>query len=467
MCNIYKVNNIIEGESMYDDLKYLKINLPEDVLKLKSNGNFNGALRLINLRLDSEVPLSLRKRLEIEKDIIRVIQGEYPYSFEEALKIMQSNIKDFTRKELIILQEESVADWILVDGEVCFNESFYGNLLKTRPDIVNRLIDEESKYENEEKEQLLIDNIKTMKEKGEVSYFIHLRTSIKIEEQHAKIGENIRVHLPLPIDYRQVKNINILNTEAKYIAHPDYPQRTVFFEEKLKKDHEFSVEYTYENHLKYIELDPSVVSEVQPNFDLHELEPHIMFTPYIKELAAELIKDEKNPLVKARIIYNFITTKVMYSYMRKYFTITNIPEYAALNLKGDCGVQALLFITLCRCVGVPARWQSGLYVTPYYVGCHDWAEFYIEPYGWVFADPSFGGSAYRRDDKESWEFYFGNLDPFRMPAASEFQHEFDPPKKHLRYDPYDNQVGECEYDDYGLLREDFKVNLKLIDMHLI
>jgi len=78
----------------------------------------------------------------------------------------------------------------------------------------------------------------------------------------------------------------------------------------------------------------------------------------------------------------------MYSFVRKYSTIINIPEYAALNFKGDCGIQALLFITLCRCVKIPAKWQSGLAVTPYHVGCHDWAQFYVEPYGWLFADPS-------------------------------------------------------------------------------
>ncbi|MBP1927046.1 transglutaminase-like putative cysteine protease [Sedimentibacter acidaminivorans] len=452
---------------MYNDLEYLKVSLPEDILKLKSNGDFIGTIRLIDLKLKKEIPFALRKRLEIEKNIIKVIQREYPYSFEEALSIMQSNVKNFAKDELITLQEESAADWILVNGKVYFNESFYGNLLKTRPDIVKRLVDKDARLANEEREQLLIDNIKMMKEKGEVSYFIHLRTSLKIKKEYSRVNENIKVHLPLPIGYRQVKNINILKTQAKYISSHDYPQRTAFFEEKLRDDHEFSVEYTYENYLKYVNLDESKVNEIQPSFDTEEHAPHIMFTPYIKELAKELIGDETNPLIKARKIYDFITTKIMYSYMRKYFTITNIPEYAALNLKGDCGVQALLFITLCRYVGIPARWQSGLYVTPYYVGCHDWAEFYIEPYGWLFADPSFGGSAYRRGDKESWNFYFGNLDPFRMPAASEFQHEFDPPKKHLRYDPYDNQVGECEYDDYGLLREDFKVKLELIDMHQI
>lgn len=96
--------------------------------------------------------------------------------------------------------------------------------------------------------------------------------------------------------------------------------------------------------------------------------------------------------------------------MREYFTISNISEYAATNLKGDCGVQAILFITLCRIAGIPAKWQSGLYVSTHYTGCHDWAQFYIEPYGWLFADLSFGGGAYRDGDRQRWNHYFGNLD---------------------------------------------------------
>jgi len=450
---------------MYSDLQYLNVNLPEDVLKLEHSGNFDGAVKLIDLRLKKEIPEVLKKRLEIEKDIIKIIKGEYPYSFEEALKIMKEKVKDFTEEELIVLQEESAADWILIDGNIHFNESFCGNLVITRPDISARLFNQEDLATNEKKEQLLNDNIKTMKEDGGVSYFIHLKATIKIKEEQARIGENVKVHLPLPIDCQQLENINIINSKAKYIAPSNYPQRTAYFEETLKENQEFTVEYTYENHLKYVDLDPSKASENQPSFDTEELAPHIMFTPYIKALAREIIGDENNPVLKARKIYDFITTKIMYSYMRKYFTITNIPEYAALNLKGDCGVQALLFITLCRYVGIPARWQSGLYVTPYYVGCHDWAQFYVEPYGWVFADPSFGGGAYRKGNEERWNFYFGNLDPFRMPAASEFQQEFDPPKKYLRYDPYDNQTGELEYDDCGLIREDFKVTFDLKDMH--
>ena len=42
-----------------------------------------------------------------------------------------------------------------------------------------------------------------------------------------------------------------------------------------------------------------------------------------------------------------------------------------------------------------------------------------------------------------WNFYFGNLEPWRMPTCSRaFQQEFNLPRRFLRYDPYDNQSGE-------------------------
>lgn len=452
---------------MFEDLKYLKVNMPEDILKLKWAGYFDEAVKLIDLRLNKALPLALRKRLELEKEIIRTIKDEYTYTFEGALKKMQDNVEDFTEGELITLQNDSQADWILVDGKVMFNKSFFGTLVKTRADIEARLINKNIDDDSKRKE-FLSQNIKDTVENKESSYFIHLKSTVKAKKDAARIGEKIKVHLPIPAECQQ-SDIKIIKTvpEASYIAPVDHPSRTVYFEVNLQEDQEFSVEYSYVTHLKYNDPDPSLVAKEQPNFETGELEPHIIFTPYIQELAKEIIGDETNPLLKARKIYDYITQNVKYSYVREYSTITNIPEYAALNLKGDCGVQALLFITLCRYVGIPAKWQSGLAVTPYNIGPHDWALFYIEPFGWLFADPSFGGGELRSNNAEKWNFYFGNLDPFRMVANSEFQHEFDPPKKHLRHDPYDNQVGELEYEDRELLRRDFTVKWELIDMHKI
>lgn len=448
---------------MLEDLKFLKVNLPEDILKLKCNGDFEGAQKLIDLRLNKQIPTAMRKRLELEKEILKTLKGEYPYTFEQALRKMQDTIKDFTKEELIELQEDSQADWILVDGQVHFNDSFFGSLIKTRKDLEARLINKED--DDDKRGTFLNENIKDTKENGSASYYIHMKASLKLKEEAVIKGEKIRAYLPLPIICQQ-SNIKIIKTtpEAKYISNENYPSRTAYFEALTDENQEFSVEYSFESSLKYNHPDPSQVSKSQPSFDTNELEPHIMFTPYIKELAKEIIKDETNPLINARKIYDYITQNVKYSYMRAYSTIINIPEYCALNLKGDCGVQALLFITLCRCVGIPAKWQSGLAVTPYHVGPHDWAQFYVEPFGWLFADPSFGGGAYRNGNMERWNFYFGNLDPFRMVANSEFQYEFNPPKRYWRHDPYDNQVGECEYENKEIRREEFRAKYELIEM---
>ena len=139
-----------------------------------------------------------------------------------------------------------------------------------------------------------------------------------------------------------------------------------------------------------------------------------------------------------------MTTKVTYAFMRDYFQFDDHGEFCAVNLKGDCGLQALLLIILCRIAGIPARWQSGMSIDEDYVGAHDWIQFYLEGWGWLFADPSYGGSAYRAGSRERHEFYFGNLDPMRMAATRQYQAELLPRKQALRVDPFDSQTGEIE-----------------------
>ena len=158
---------------------------------------------------------------------------------------------------------------------------------------------------------------------------------------------------------------------------------------------------------------------------------------------------------KARIFYDFITLNVKYTFMPAYFGLENIAETCARSYTGDCGVFALLFITLCRCAGIPACWQSGLTAEPDFCGGHDWARFYVAPYGWLFADTSYGTGAVRLEKEERRKFYFGNLDPFRMVANSEFMAPFTVDKDHWRADPYDNQIGEIETTDRGLCYDEY------------
>lgn len=451
-----------------NNLKFLAVDLPEDLKNLVIYGDFEKAEKLIDIYLKRNISTMLKKRLNFEKHRMKILRKEYIYTYDHALKIAKEKIKNFTGEELDILKDERYADWQYINGNVMFSNKFLDNILKVHPTMENRLINKRN--EPDKRTMLLNETIEDMMEKGEKKYFIHVKTGIKLKKGSSRINETIKVHIPIPQNAIQIKNIKILNTshEPKFISPQDHPQRTIYFEEKVKGEDIFTVEYSYENHVKYTKLDYEKVSDIHPPFYTEQWPPHIVFTPFLVDLAKKIVGNETNPLKKAKNIYDYITKNVQYSFVRPYAAILNIPEYAAHNLKGDCGVQGLLFITLCRIVGVPARWQSGLYVDPNYIGCHDWAQFYVEPHGWLFADPSFGGSGYRKNNEKKRNFYFGNLDPFRMVANSTFQYEFLPKKNFLRSDPCDNQVGEAEYLDEGIYDGDgFESIKEIIDVHEI
>jgi hypothetical protein len=449
------------NEFCYSDIESLCIELPEDILKMKWFGDYEGATALINLWLLKDIPEKQKAKLRIERYILSILPTEYTLTFEEAFTQIKDIISDFTQEEFFCLKDQGNIDWMYVNGEIRYFRRYLSTLLKVnssikkRARIVDLLKNEVAMKEKEE--QLKV--IQILKANKKVAYHFQIRAAVWMKEDNFQPGF-VRVHIPLPIACQQVNNIKILRTSTQpyTIASEDTPQRTICFETKLQENEEFFVEYEYNYEVGYVELLESESTSIIPEkleYDLGEQLPHIMFTPYLKELANELVKGCQNSLAKVRKIYDYITTKIEYSFMREYITIENIPEYAALGKKGDCGVQTLLFITLCRITGIPARWQSGLYTTKYTAGSHDWAQFYIAPYGWLFADCSLGGNAYREKDELRREFYFGNLDPFRMPANREFQREFIPAKAHLRADPYDNQRGEIEYETRGLRYDEF------------
>ncbi len=454
---------------MYSDLSYLSVNLPEDIEKLKWSGNFEAELRVIEKRLKKDLPLAMKKRLELEREIVKILPLDYPYTREEAIREANDAILDFSEAEFDEWQDQDAVDWIYVNGEIRYKDDFIANLIKTRPAITARVRHPQSSEGKRKNFALLDETIASMKKKGSLSYHIRIRSTLTVQPDSVREGAPITVHLPIPSAGAQAKKIRILSVspEPFLVAPDDAPQRTVCFREALKPGQEFTVEYEYDNSVDYADPKPEKAATEQPDFKTGEQAPHIVFTPYLRSLTAEIVGDEQNPVRKARRIYDFVTTKVMYSFVRSYFAITNIPEYAASGLKGDCGVQALLFITLCRCAGIPAEWQSGLYVTPLDIGSHDWARFYVAPYGWLFADCSFGGAAYREGAEERWNFYFGNVEPFRMPANSGFQQEFTPAKRFLRNDPYDNQNGEAEYEDRPLANGEYKTKHTVVEIREI
>lgn len=277
--------------------------------------------------------------------------------------------------------------------------------------------------------------------------------------------------MPLAADYeRQTAGADLVTTPAKHVAAPAAaPQRTVSMEQRAQegKPTLFEARWTYHSAALAPAVDAGAVS--QTNVDdpvlrphLAERAPHVVFTPEIRRLAADIVTTETNPYRKAERIYSWIQKNVRWCAEMEYSVISNIVEKVATERRGDCGTQALLFVTLCRASGVPARWQSGWVTRPGRGGwnMHDWAEFHVEPYGWLPADPSLAGR-FRNSEDDLRLFFFGNVDGYRMIANTDYAADFVPRKKHWRSDPVDNQRGEVEWDGGNLYYDQWGYEVKV------
>lgn len=441
--------------------RWLNVGLPEDILRHKLQGSFAKAVQLIDQRLaDPNIPPPLHACLTVQREMILRLPSDFPYTRAEALDILREHVPHFPEEQFDRWVDEGRIRWIYVDGEMRFFNRFFASLCKGDPAFAQKagvaLAGSESTVSGKD---LRLDRcVETMRRKGSMANRIRIRATLRVKDEVFVPGMFVRVHLPLPAACDTQSEIRIEKVEPPTgrAAPEDAPQRTVCWEETLQENRTFAVEYSYVHREEYHDTDTMKADPVQPDFYTGEQAPHIVFTPYLRELAAALTQGVEDPLEKARRFYDFITLNMKYTFMPAYFGLENIAESCARNFTGDCGVFALLFLTLCRCAGIPACWQSGLAAEPDFCGAHDWVRFYIAPYGWLYADPSYGISAVRGRSEERRRFYFGNLDPYRMAANNAFQADLTPPKTHWRADPYDNQVGEVETDCRGLRGEEYE-----------
>lgn len=457
----YKNKDLVVG---MNELEILSFSLPKDIQTLKQFGDFEKAKDLIRHYQKNDIPIYLNKRLELEYLIIDEYQRRYPYSFEEAYKEIKKNFPNATKKELLEAKENGYADWIYVNGKEQFFDNIALNFMANHPKFMHEL-PREIKIEEENRIQSIKDFIQTIKKSKREKHYFQFKHTICLKDHKGEEGEKIKVYIPFPQLTQTTYDIKLLSTSSKkiYISNDLEKQRTICFNKNYREKEKFQIEYSFVNDVRLNIINPDNVSlDESLDFCIDEVRPHIVFSPLIKTIADDLVKNEKNPLIKAWKVYKFITQNIRHNYMRSYITYDNIPSYTIINLKGDCGAQALLFITMCRYLKIPSRWRSGIFINPYSIGNHDWAEIYVKPYGWITCDPSFGGAGYRAGDEDKWKFYFGNVDPFRIATTSAFQSEFDPSPVHIREDPFDNQLGEVEFTTKKIRQNDLIIKRELI-----
>lgn len=448
--------------------RFLSVGLPEDIARRKAWGDLEGAIRLIDRELRrQDLPEALRNCMTVEREIMCRIPEDYPLTRADALAEIRQHIPDFTEKEFDERVDAGKIGWVYLNGEMHFFNRFFSSMCKAEPAFAQRagvMMHGVESVTREEGEGRLDRVARLMRQNGSMTNRIRIRASVRVKDECFSPGMFVRVHLPIPAACEQQSDIRIekIFPETGRVAPEDAAQRTVCWEETMTENHPFVVEYSYLHTATYHDLSDVRADSVQPTFDTEEIAPHVVFTPFIHSLVDKLTKGTDNPLEKARRFYDFITLQMRYNFMPSYFILEDIAQSCARSYTGDCGVFALLFLTLCRCAGIPAQWQSGLTAEPDFIGGHDWVRFYIAPYGWLFADPSYGTAAVRAQNEERRRFYFGNLDAYRMVANREFQAPFTVPKQYWRMDPYDNQLGEIETDKRGLRSYEFERSKEIL-----
>jgi len=458
----------------HSNFDFLIAGLPDRVRYLEARGLFSDARRLIEriLAENAELPDIMRHRLEWELERIERIKKDYTLSQRDALESLSGRIPDLTPSDFTKWMEEGFIDHREIEGEMRIFNDFLSNLLRDASEAKKR-----SKQDRTSQElmDLVHRHIDFVTEKSEISgsrYTEPVKNRVlmrlRVKSGAVPEGEIVRVWMPFPQKGPLQQEIRLISKEPRdYILAPEgCSQRTIYFERESVKGEElvFQVEYQYVAQAWYQEIDPGkVVPYIKDELlerDVSEQLPHIAFTPYLRKLAKEITSTESNPYIKAWRVYKWITENIRYALVPEYSTIECISDYAARNMRGDCGVQALLFITLCRIAGVPARWQSGWFLNPIKSSPHDWAQFYVEPYGWLYADPSFGGR--RKSIEKYHRFYFGNMDHFRLVANTDISSELIPAKKHFRSDIVDNQRGEVEWRETNLYYDKWDYELTVV-----
>ena len=119
-------------------LETLAFDLPEDVLKRKWAGDFEGEIALIDALLKKDLPEMLKDRLRVERRMAELLPGRYCISRNRALEMIRERIPDFQEAELDALELDRAVEYIYVKGEKHYLTSFLDTLLKVNADLAAR-----------------------------------------------------------------------------------------------------------------------------------------------------------------------------------------------------------------------------------------------------------------------------------------------------------------------------------------
>lgn len=369
----------------------------------------------------------------------------------------------FTAEEKSGWEQKGWLEWRTVDGEKKYFNRAASNLvllrkfhLKQNQDITRTADDPEKTFRLKHTGEVV--RLSDSHSDTLLPVTMKITYTITVHPDVVPEGEKIYCWLPWPkINHSRQKNVKLLgSSNPEYIIAPDTAIHSSFYMTGISEKGRstvFQVSYLYTSDAQYYNISkikkvPSgISSEIYRKYTTEQL-PHICFTDDIKHLADSITSGVTDPAMIVKSIYFWFKENIPWTGALEYSTMPNIPEYVLRNMRGDCGMQDFLFISMLRYKGIPARWQSGWMMPPGYENLHDWCEVYYEGTGWVPVDISY--DLQNSDNKSVRDFYLSGIDSYRLIVNDGVAGPLHPSKKFLRSEPYDFQRGEVEWDGGNL-----------------
>ena len=434
----------------------------EAAQELIDQGEFREAEKLLKPSVDAAEPATTKSAVILE--VLKRTRADFPHDEAEITKQVKESIPDVKETEIEAWRDAGKLHSKLIDGEHRYFRNAAANLFRVSKEARERREKTPAAEKRFELDALIGELNELAKTSDTPAIYPvkhHVVYTLTLKEGNPKLkpGATVRAWLPFPQEYRiQQTGVKLIKHEpqAKRVADKSAPQRTIYFEQVIDDKGtppKFVAEYEFTTCAYVPTLKPEMVKPYDDESDLYvdfteERLPHIAFTPEAKKLVKEIVGDEKNPLKKAQLIFNWTYENLPWVSEMEYSTIPSLSKKGIAAKCGDCGVQNTTFVTLCRIAGIPARWQSGFGTKPGEEGMHDWAEIYIEPWGWLPADASYGTR--KSDDPAVRDFFCGHMDPYRYIVNLDYGRELQPPKTSFRSEPIDFQRGEVEVDGHNL-----------------
>lgn len=433
----------------------------EKILTLIDNGEFTEATEAIKMKIATEemTPADVY-RWQFEIDRMDRIRKDFTLDKEGAYEKVRELYPDFTDEQLSVWEKRNAFENMAIDGEQLFFYAAPRNLFridKEAQDALNTIKGRQSDSLDRFLGWFIPKTVNSAKKSGSNlidPVRMKYKFTLTIKQDEIPAGEIARVWMPYPHTNIKHKEIKLLSTsQPEYIISPDsYPHKSIYMEQRVVAGEPtvFSYELSYTSYNQWFGFDPAGLKPYNTESDIYkkytsERENHVIFTDDIRSITDSLIAGEDNPYYKVKRIYSWICDNFPWASAREYSTIRNISQYVLDNKHGDCGQVSLLFITMARYAGVPAKWQSGWMMHPGNLNLHDWAEVYYEGIGWVPVDQSFGKTYLASDNEDAHYFFTRGLDAYRLIVNDDYSGDLFPAKIHPRSETVDFQRGEVEW----------------------